>query len=146
VPGTNSRLDALQAAVLRVKLSRLAGWNEERRERVRAYDLGLAGLPGLGLPQERAGARSAWHLYTVRVADRDGLRACLGARGIATAVHYPKPVHLQPALAGLAHGELPVSEQLAREVLSLPLYPELPLDVVARICGEVRAFCGVAAA
>jgi dTDP-4-amino-4,6-dideoxygalactose transaminase len=140
VPGTNSRLDALQAAVLRVKLRQLAGWNEERRARVRAYDAGLAGLPGLGLPRERAGARSAWHLYTVRVADREGLRARLGASGVATAVHYPKPVHLQPALAGLAHGELPVSEQLAREVLSLPLYPELPLDVVARICREIRAF------
>jgi dTDP-4-amino-4,6-dideoxygalactose transaminase len=146
VAGTNSRLDALQAAVLRAKLCRLVDWNEERRERVRAYDMALAGLPGLTLPRERSGARSAWHLYTVRVADRDGLQHHLAARGVATAVHYPTPLHLQPALAGLEHGELPVSEQLAREVLSLPLYPELPLETVARIAAEVRVFCDVAAA
>jgi dTDP-4-amino-4,6-dideoxygalactose transaminase len=144
--GTNSRLDALQAAVLRVKLARLAQWNEERRARVRAYDQALAGLSDLAVPRERPRACSAWHLYTVRAADRDGLQAHLAARGIATAVHYPLPVHLQPALAGHAHGELPVAERLAREVLSLPLYPELPLESVARVASEVRAFCGAAAA
>jgi dTDP-4-amino-4,6-dideoxygalactose transaminase len=82
----------------------------------------------------------------VRAADRDGLQAHLERRGIATAIHYPLPVHLQPALAGLAQVELPVAERLAREVLSLPLYAELPLESVARVAGEVRAFCGTAVA
>jgi dTDP-4-amino-4,6-dideoxygalactose transaminase len=144
VVGTNSRLDTLQAAVLRVKLRHLDAWNRERRERVEAYAKALAGVPGLTLPRERSEARSAWHLYTVRTPERDGLQAHLKAQGIATAVHYPRPIHLQPAMApaGGRVGDLPVSEALSREVLSLPLYPELPLPTVERIAGEVRAFCG----
>jgi dTDP-4-amino-4,6-dideoxygalactose transaminase len=144
VVGTNSRLDTLQAAVLRVKLRHLDAWNRERRERVEAYAKALAGVPGLTLPRERGEARSAWHLYTVRTPERDGLQAHLKAQGIATAVHYPRPIHLQPAMApaGGRVGDLPVSEALSREVLSLPLYPELPLPTVERIAGEVRAFCG----
>ena len=140
VVGTNSRLDTLQAAVLRVKLRHLDRWNAERRERVAAYDRALAGVPGLVLPPERAGARSAWHLYTVRSDDRDALQAHLKAEGIATAVHYPRPIHLQPAMApaGGRPGDLPVSEASSREVLSLPLYPELPLDAVARVARGVR--------
>ncbi len=143
VLGTNSRLDAIQAAILRVKLRHLAAWNEERRMRVHAYDEALAGLPGLVRPGEAAGARSAWHLYTVRAAERDALQAHLEAKGIATAVHYPRPIHLQPAMAaaGGKAGDLPVSERLSREVLCLPLYPELPLDAVKLIADEVRAFC-----
>ena len=140
VVGTNSRLDTLQAAVLRVKLRHLDRWNAERRERVKAYATALAGVPGLVLPTERAGARSAWHLYTVRSDDRDALQAHLRAEGIATAVHYPRPIHLQPAMApaGGRPGDLPVSEASSREVLSLPLYPELPLDAVARVARGVR--------
>jgi dTDP-4-amino-4,6-dideoxygalactose transaminase len=142
VLGTNSRLDSLQAAILRVKLRHLETWNAERRERVAAYDRALAGAPGIGRPRERDGARSAWHLYTVRAPGRDALRARLRESGIASAVHYPQPIHLQPAMAaaGGKPGQLPVSEEISREVLSLPLYPELPLEAVARIAGEVRAF------
>jgi dTDP-4-amino-4,6-dideoxygalactose transaminase len=148
VAGTNSRLDALQAAVLRVKLRQLERWNAERRDRAGAYDRALEGLPGLALPRERPGARSCWYLYTVRVPERDGLRAHLAARGIASAIHYPKPLHLQPALAFLGGrpGDLPVSEELARQVLSLPLYPELPPEALARVAAEVRAYCTAAAA
>ncbi len=147
VVGTNSRLDALQAAVLRVKLRHLDRWNEERRQRVAGYHAALAGVPGLTVPRERPGSRSAWHLYTVRAQDRDGLQAHLSARGIASAVHYPRPIHLQPAMAsaGGRPGDLPVSEQLCREVLSLPLYPELEPAAVERIAAEVRSFCGAAA-
>jgi dTDP-4-amino-4,6-dideoxygalactose transaminase len=143
VLGTNSRLDTLQAAVLRVKLRHLDEWNRERRERVAVYDRALAGVPGVVLPRERAGARSAWHLYTIRVSGREGLAAHLKSRGIATAVHYPKPLHLQPAMApaGGRPGDLPVTERLCREVISLPLYPELPLETVSRIADEVRQFC-----
>ena len=142
VLGTNSRLDSLQAAVLRVKLRHLDQWNRERRERAEAYAAALAGLPGVVLPRERRGARSAWHLYTIRIADRAGLQARLRSRGIATAIHYPRPIHLQPALAGAGgrEGDLPVSEQLCREVLALPLYPELPLEALRRIAATVEEF------
>jgi dTDP-4-amino-4,6-dideoxygalactose transaminase len=148
VLGTNSRLDTLQAAILRAKLPHLDLWNDERRERAAAYTTALRDVPGLTLPRERAGAQSVWHLYTVRTQDRDGLQNHLKARNIGTAVHYPRPIHLQPAMAaaGGRMGDLPVSEQLSREVLCLPLYPELPKDTIARIADEVRAFCGAAVA
>jgi dTDP-4-amino-4,6-dideoxygalactose transaminase len=146
VLGTNSRLDALQAAVLRVKLRHLDRWNHERRERVQAYTEALAGLPSVLLPRERAGARSAWHLFTIRTHARDGLLAHLQSQGIAVAVHYPRPIHLQPAMAaaGGRPGDHPVSESLSREVLSLPLYPELPKPEARRIADEVRSFCAAA--
>jgi dTDP-4-amino-4,6-dideoxygalactose transaminase len=147
VLGTNSRLDSLQAAILRVKLRHLERWNAERAERAAAYTQALEGVPGLVVPREREGARSAWHLYTVRVPQRDALAERLKARGIGTAIHYPRPIHLQPSMAaaGGKAGDLPVSERLSREVLCLPLYAELPLEDVARVAAEVRAFLGVAA-
>jgi dTDP-4-amino-4,6-dideoxygalactose transaminase len=142
VVGTNSRLDALQAAVLRAKLPELHRWTEERLERALAYARLLDGTPGLVLPREQPWGRSAWHLYTLRARDRDGLQAHLEARGISTAVHYPRPIHLQPAMAaaGGKPGDLPVSERLSREVLQVPLYPELPLECVERVAGEIRGF------
>jgi dTDP-4-amino-4,6-dideoxygalactose transaminase len=148
VLGTNSRLDTLQAAVLRVKLRHLEAWNAERRARVAAYDRALADVPSLTLPREREGARSAWHLYTVRAADRATLQAALKQQGIATAVHYPRPIHLQPAMAaaGGRPGDLPVSERLSSEVLSLPLYPELPFEAIERVAAAVRAASSVGAA
>jgi len=148
VLGTNSRLDTLQAAILRVKLRWLDRWNQERRERAAAYTAALADAPGVLCPRERPGARSAWHLYTIRVADRDGLQKHLASLGIATATHYPRPLHLQRAMAtaGGKPGDVPVSEHLCREVVSLPLYPELPLADVKRIAGEVGAFCAQALA
>ena len=140
VVGTNSRLDTLQAAVLRVKLGHLDAWNHERRQRVEAYTRALEGARDVVVPREREGCRSAWHLFTVRAAERERLQARLRAEGIATAVHYPRPIHLQPAMAaaGGTIGDLPVSERLSREVLSLPLYPELPLETVERIAALVR--------
>jgi dTDP-4-amino-4,6-dideoxygalactose transaminase len=147
VAGTNSRLDTLQAAVLRVKLASLDEWNRERRERVAAYTRALSGAASVILPTEAGGTKSAWHLYTIRVPARDALQKHLASQGIATAVHYPRPIHLQPAmaLAGGRAGDLPVSEQLSSEVLSLPLYPELPLPAIEEIAGEVRRFAGSAA-
>jgi dTDP-4-amino-4,6-dideoxygalactose transaminase len=142
VPGTNSRLDTIQAAVLRVKLRHLDRWNEERRERVAAYTSGLAGLSSVLTPKERPGSKSVWHLYTIRAKDREGLADHLKAKGISTAIHYPIPLHLQPAMstAGTRQGDLPISERLCRDVLSLPLYPELPLETVDRIVKEIRAY------
>jgi len=147
VLGTNSRLDSLQAAILRVKLRHLERWNAERAERAAAYSEALAGTPGVVTPREREGARSAWHLYTVRAPGRDALAEHLRSRGIGTAIHYPRPIHLQGSMAPLGGkaGDLPVSEQLSREVLCLPLYAELPLEDVRRVAGEVRAFVEAAA-
>jgi dTDP-4-amino-4,6-dideoxygalactose transaminase len=145
-PGTNSRLDTLQAAVLRAKLPHLLRWNDERRERAEAYTVALEGL--VETPRERAGARSSWHLYTIRLDHREELRARLGAAGIATGIHYPTPLHLQPAMAsaGRSSGPLPVTERLFRRVLSLPLYPEMPREVVDRVAVEVRGSRRIAAA
>jgi dTDP-4-amino-4,6-dideoxygalactose transaminase len=142
VVGTNSRLDALQAALLRIKLRHLDAWIEERRQHALAYHTALAGLPGVTLPSERPGCRSSWYLYTLKAQDRDGLQAHLTRSGIATAVHYPKPLHRQPALAPVASPlvALPVSDRLCSQVLSVPLYPELPLEWRARVAREVRAF------
>jgi dTDP-4-amino-4,6-dideoxygalactose transaminase len=140
VAGTNSRLDTLQAAVLRVKLAELDTWNAERRQRVEAYTRALEGAAGVQVPREAPWARSAWHLFTIRAANRDALQKGLAERGISTAIHYPRPIHLQPAMAAARGrvGDLPVSERLSGEVLCLPLYPELPLSAVADIAGEVR--------
>ena len=144
VLGTNSRLDTLQAAVLRVKLRHLDTWTEERRTRAAEYSRAIEGLPGLTLPREAEGARSAWHLYTIRAPERDRLLEHLRERKIASAVHYPRPIHLQPSMAagGGQPGDLPVSEEVCRDVLCLPMYPELRDEDVARIADEVRAFLG----
>jgi dTDP-4-amino-4,6-dideoxygalactose transaminase len=144
VLGTNSRLDSVQAAILRIKLRHLDRWNAERAERAAAYSRALEGTPGLVVPREREGARSAWHLYTVRVEGRDALAEHLRQLGIGTAIHYPRPIHLQGSMAaaGGRPGDLPVSERLSREVLCLPLFAELPLEDVARVAEAVRAFCG----
>jgi dTDP-4-amino-4,6-dideoxygalactose transaminase len=95
------------------------------------------------LPREQPWGRSAWHLYTLRAEDRDGLQAHLQAQGIATAVHYPRPIHLQPAMAaaGGRPGDLPVSERLSREVLQVPLYPELPDEALEQVATGIRRFC-----
>jgi len=142
VLGTNSRLDTLQAAILRVKLGHLDRWTEERRTRAAAYTRALEGIPGVVLPRERTDARSAWHLYTIRAPERDALQAWLRERGIASAVHYPRPIHLQPSMAaaGGKTGDLPVSERVSREVLCLPIYPELRDEDIERVAGEVRSF------
>ncbi len=142
VLGTNSRLDTLQAAILRVKLKHLERWTEERRRRADAYTRALEGIPGVIRPREHRHARSAWHLYTIRAPHRDALQVHLQERGIASAVHYPRPIHLQPSMApaGGKVGDLPVSERLSRQVLCLPIYPELREDDIERIAGEVRAF------
>ena len=127
--GFNSRLDPLQAAVLRVKLGHLAAWNARRARTAAAYRAALEPL-GLAPPQAGDGAEPSWHLFVVRAKRRDELRARLAAEGIETLVHYPVPPHRQPAMAhlGIASGSLPIAERLAGEVLSLPLSPHLRED------------------
>jgi dTDP-4-amino-4,6-dideoxygalactose transaminase len=140
--GYNARLDGLQAALLRVKLPHLDAWNTRRQAVAAAYHHGLAGLPGLTLPETVPDREHVYHLFVVRCRERDALRAHLSDCGIATGIHYPAPLHLQPAFASLGYhpGDLPASEAAAREVLALPLYPELTDAAVASVCDVVRAW------
>jgi dTDP-4-amino-4,6-dideoxygalactose transaminase len=125
VAGFNSRLDTLQAVVLRAKLARLDEWNALRREAAARYDALLEDLPGLTRPVTLPGNEHVWHLYTVRVPERDRVLATLQEAGIGAAVHYPLPIHLQGAFADRGHrpGDFPEAERAARELLSLPLFP-----------------------
>lgn len=139
--GRNSRLDELQAAILRARLPHLAAGNARRAAIAECYDRGLGGLP-LGLPERRPGAVSAWHQYVVRCAGRDRLRSTLAAQGIATGIHYPVPIHLQPGYAArlrIDAAGLAATEKAAAEILSLPLYPELTDDQVATVIAAIRA-------
>ncbi len=141
--GFNSRLDELQAALLRVRLAHLDEWNARRRAIASLYATALAGT-GLVLPVEPVGFGHVWHLYVVRSAQRERLRQRLEAAGIGTLIHYPVPPHLQPAYAGLGlrEGSLPLSEAIHREVLSLPIGPQLTLDQAAEVAAAVRAALG----
>jgi dTDP-4-amino-4,6-dideoxygalactose transaminase len=124
--GFNYRMEGLQGAILRVKLRHLPAWTEARRFHAEAYNDRLR-HSGVTLPFEAPYARHVYHIYAVRVADRAGLQRTLQANGIATGIHYPVPVHLQPAFAELGYGpgDFPESERAANEVLSLPMFPEL---------------------
>jgi dTDP-4-amino-4,6-dideoxygalactose transaminase len=136
--GINSRLDELQAALLRVKLRHLAGWNDARRRIARRYNQLLAGT-ALLLPDIPDDQSHVCHLYVVQSAQRDRLQAALRERGVETAIHYPLPAHLQPVYQGLAApGSLPVTERLAGQVLSLPIYPELTDAEVDAVAAAVR--------
>ena len=140
VPGLNSRLDALQAAILGVKLGRLDSDNARRAAVAALYDAGLAGA-ALALPARRAAATHVFHQYVVRHGRRDGLRAALGRRSIGTLIHYPVPVHEQPAYRGriaIGPGGLGESERAAAEVLSLPIYPELGAAAVQRVVAALN--------
>jgi dTDP-4-amino-4,6-dideoxygalactose transaminase len=139
--GTNARLDEVQAAILRVKLRHLDGWNAGRQANAAAYGELLAGT-GLALPTVRPDRTHVYHLYVVQGPRRDALKDYLGERGISTGVHYPIPGHLQPAAQPWTKGpgSLPVTEGLAERVLSLPMYPELSREQVAYVADAVRAF------
>lgn len=140
--GYNSRLDELQAAVLRVKLPHLVAWVSQRRQLAAWYAEYLADVPGMRLPAVAAGAEPTWHLYVVHTARRDALREHLAAAGIGTQIHYPLPPHLQPAYAhlGLAAGALPIAEELAATCLSLPLWPGMTEEIVATVSSAVRKY------
>jgi dTDP-4-amino-4,6-dideoxygalactose transaminase len=140
--GYAARLDTLQAAVLAVKLTTLDANNQRRRELADAYRLRLDGVGDLTLPMDLPNRRSVYHLYVVRTRHRDALRTHLDAAGISAGVHYPVPLHLQPAFASLGYqlGDLPVTEAWARECLSLPIYPELTVEKLDRVTEAVRTF------
>ncbi len=150
--GWNSRLDELQAAVLLVKLGHLDRWTKARQAHARHYDSLLADLPGVVLPRAPAGHEHVYYLYTLRIVDRtagpqasgsprsDLLQQRLADRGISSVVYYPVPLHLQPLYASLGGkpGDFRISERAAREVLSIPLYPELTPQQIERVAAEIR--------
>ena len=139
--GFNSRLDTVQAAVLRVKLRHLAKWNDQRRAAAARYGQLLAGTK-LGLPQAAPWANPVWHLHVVQTGDRAGLQQALDAAGVSHGIHYPIPVHLQEAYRDLGYkaGDFPVSETLASRILSLPMFPEITDEELQRVAQACAGF------
>jgi dTDP-4-amino-4,6-dideoxygalactose transaminase len=142
--GYNSRLDALQAAVLQAKLPHLEAWSAKRRENAAYYDAALADLPDVRTPYVEPCNESIFNQYTIRVARRDALQSHLKERGIGNSIYYPLPLHLQPCFAYLGYkaGSCPESERAAGEVLSLPIFPELTQSQLDEVIAAVRAFYG----
>jgi dTDP-4-amino-4,6-dideoxygalactose transaminase len=141
--GTNARLDALQAALLRTKLRHLEAWTGQRRDTAARYREALAGTPVI-LPEEPAGARHTYHQFTIRAPERDALQKRLAEQGIGSRVYYPIPLPAQPVFAeeGWRVEAFPVSQTLSREVLSLPIFPGLTTAEVDRVAAAIRAFYG----
>ncbi len=142
--GYTGRLDAIQAAVLRLKLRRLAEWTRARQANARVYDELLEGIPGLERIRQAEGRRSVYHLYVVLVDDRDGLQRALAEKGIGTGLHYPLPLHLQNAYAhrGIGRGRLPVTERMAERLLSLPMFAELTREQIEYVADSIREHLG----
>ncbi len=140
VEGYNGRLDAVQAGILRSKLVHLSGWNDQRREKAHIYRELLGSVDGMVLPVEPSWVRAVYHLYVVRIQDRHGLQDSLKASGIGTGIHYPVPLHLQKAYCSLGYerGDFPVTERIASEILSLPMYPQLTRSEQETIAQTVR--------
>jgi dTDP-4-amino-4,6-dideoxygalactose transaminase len=142
--GYNSRLDALQAAVLLAKLPHLAAWSAARRANAAFYDAALADVAEVVTPRIDPANESIYNQYTLRCERRDALQAFLKERGIGTAIYYPLPLHLQPCFAylGYREGQCPVAERAAREVLSIPVFPELTAPQRDAVVAAIRAFYG----
>jgi len=141
--GYTYRLDGLQAAILGAKLGHLDDWNDARRAHAQAYNALLDGA-GVIVPQEAEGCRGIYHVYALRVPRRDDLLDYLRGQGIGASIHYPLPVHLQPAYAalGIPKGRFPISEACADSELSLPLYPEMTREQIEEVAAAVRSFLG----
>jgi dTDP-4-amino-4,6-dideoxygalactose transaminase len=140
--GWNSRLDEIQAAILRVKLRHLPEWQQARQTHADAYSKLLLGVPGIAPPLVPENYGHAFHQYTIRVEQRDALQQFLNERNIGSAVYYPVPLHLQPLYSSLGHkaGDFPHAEHAAQEVISLPMYPELRSEQIARVAEAVTEF------
>lgn len=143
--GMNSRLDTIQAVVLRAKLTRLAGWNDQRRKAAERYAELLRGLPGVELPTSAPGNLDVWHLYVIRLDDRDAVLRHLNSAGVGAGIHYPTPVHLTGAYAhlGWAHGAFPVAERGAERILSLPLFPHITHEQQEYVASCLRSALGL---
>jgi dTDP-4-amino-4,6-dideoxygalactose transaminase len=142
VEGYNGRLDAIQAGLLHAKLAHLAKWNTQRRDRAAEYNRLFATAETLILPYEPSWSRAVYHLYVIRTNDREGMMSHLNKAGIGTGIHYPIPLHMQKAYASLNYrlGDFPVSSRIAREIVSLPMFPQLTAAQQARVAEEVLAF------
>jgi len=142
--GFNSRLDTLQAVVLRAKLSRLARWNAQRVEAALRYEALLEDVERVVLPQTLAGNGHVWHLYVIRVPERDRVLKALNDGGVGAGIHYPVPCHLQGAFSELGHvnGDFPVAERAAEEILSLPLFPQITEEQQVTVVAELRKALG----
>lgn len=140
--GYNGRLDAIQAGVLRIKLKRLDDWNGLRRENAAYYNEILPKSDGIVLPVEADSSQSVYHLYVILVDDRDGLQRFLGDKEVATGLHYPVPLHLQKAYAHLGYkeGSFPVSENAAKRLISLPMFPELSREQIEYVATCIKEF------
>jgi len=138
----NHRLDTIQAAVLRIKLRYIDEWNAQRRANADLYGEFLSGLPGIVVPRPYENSVPVWHLYVIRHDRRDELQAHLTKCGIATGMHYPIPIHLQPYYASLGyqHGDFSITEQYAQQILSLPMYPELTAKQIRYVCDAIIEF------
>jgi dTDP-4-amino-4,6-dideoxygalactose transaminase len=143
--GFNYRMDGIQGAILQVKLRYLEEWIDARQRNAATYK-SLLRESGVRLPGERSGVRHVYHLFVVRLQDRDAWRTKLTDAGVQTGVHYPIPVHLQPAYRDLGYsaGDFPVSEAAGREVLSLPMFPELTSDQIATVASSLRVASSIA--
>jgi dTDP-4-amino-4,6-dideoxygalactose transaminase len=141
-PGWNSRLDEIQAAILRVKLRHLPEWQRARQAHAATYSNLLLGIPGVAPPLIQEGYEHVFHQYTIRVERRDAVQKFLSEQKIGSTVYYPVPLHLQPIYASLGHkqGDFPHAEHAAQEVLSLPMFPELRTDQVTRVAEAIAAF------
>jgi len=139
--GHNYRMEAIQGAVLGTKLKYLDSWTAQRQEHARLYDRLLADVDGIDIPKVREGSESVYHLYVIQTEDRDGLRNFLGENGIAAALHYPVPIHRQPAYAdGYQAGDFPIAEAAADRILSLPMFPELTNEKIVYVCDKIKHF------
>ncbi|MBN2303693.1 MAG: DegT/DnrJ/EryC1/StrS family aminotransferase [Anaerolineae bacterium] len=139
----NCRMDTIQAAMLRVRLTQLDTWNTARRQHARLYNALLAGSSvKLPLVDDDSDSTAVWHLYVIRVAERDALRAYLSEHGIGTGIHYPLPVHLQPVYKSLGYraGDFPVAERCTQQVLSLPMHPHLTREEIEYVAGPIMSF------
>jgi dTDP-4-amino-4,6-dideoxygalactose transaminase len=145
IEGYNGRLDSLQAGILSVKLRHLAEWNRKRQAAARRYDELLSSVEGVVAPRQPEWSRSVYHLYVVRVQDRAGLQKHLGEANIDTGIHYPLPLHLQQAYKhfGYKQGDFPVTEQVAAEILSFPMYPQLEAEQQQRVVQKAAEFVAV---
>ena len=144
--GWNARMDGFQGAVLSVKLKHLPKWNDARRRHAAHYIESLSGVPGLTLPREMDYAKHIWHIFPVRTARREEFMAAVSDAGVACGIHYPVPIHLQEAYAGLglSEGAFPVAEKCAAEQVSLPMFPDLSDEQVGYVCEQVRRYCETA--
>jgi dTDP-4-amino-4,6-dideoxygalactose transaminase len=142
--GVNSRLDGLQAAILEAKLPHLETWTRERQAAAKRYDDMLRDLPSVRRPEARDPRAHVFHLYVVRVRDRDGLKARFAEKNIQCGIHYPQPLHLLPAYAHLGHdkGAFPVAEKMAGEIISLPMFPEITVEQQHRVVSAIREHVG----